>query len=89
MNFVYFLLVYRFYSYNKRKIRPFFPSVLPFLLFTKACFYVPHLCGGAVVAIGDPHRHVVVGAPSGVESAGDGDDPRVPLDVKVLFFIAT
>lgn len=42
-----------------------------------------------MVAIGDPHRHVVVGAPSGVESAGDGDDPRVPLDVKVLFFIAT
>lgn len=48
-----------------------------------------HLCGGVVVSIGDPHRHVVVGASSRVEPAGDGDGSCVSLDVEVLFFIAS
>lgn len=52
-------------------------------------FYVSNLCGGAVVAIGDPNRHVVVGASSRIEPAGDGDGSRIPLDVKVLFFITS
>ena len=42
-----------------------------------------------MVAVGDPHRQVVVGAASRIEAAGDGDGSTVPLDVKVLLFIAT
>lgn len=51
--------------------------------------YVADLRGGAVVPIGHPHRHVVVGAASSIEPAGDGDGSCVPLDVKVLLLVAT
>lgn len=51
--------------------------------------HVSNLCGGVVVAIGDPHCHVVVGAASCIEPAGDQDGSRISLDVKVLFLIAT
>lgn len=48
-----------------------------------------NLRGGVVVSISDPHRHVVVGAPSSIEPAGDQDGSRIFLDVKVFFLIAT
>lgn len=51
--------------------------------------YAADLCGGAVVPISHPHRHVVVGAASSIEPAGDGDGSRVPLDVEVLLLVAT
>lgn len=51
--------------------------------------HVSDLCGGAVMAVGDPHCHVVVGASSCIKPAGDGDGSCIPLDVKVLFFITT
>lgn len=60
-----------------------------------ACHYLcvnfpaADLRGGAVVPVGHPHRHVVVGAAGGVQAAGDGDGARVPLDVKVPLLVAT
>lgn len=48
-----------------------------------------NLRGGAVVAVGDPHRQVVVGAPGSIEVAGDGDGSTVSLDVEVLLLITT
>lgn len=51
--------------------------------------HVSNLCGGVVVAIGNPHRDVVVGASSRIEPAGNWDGSCISLDVKVLFLIAT
>lgn len=47
-----------------------------------------HLCGGAVVAVGDSHRQVVIGVSRCVEPPGDRDGSCVSLDVKVLVLIA-
>lgn len=52
-------------------------------------FPAADLRGGAVVPVGHLHRHVVVGVAGGVQTAGDGDGARVPLDVKVLLLVAT
>lgn len=51
-------------------------------------FNVPNLRGDALVAIGDPHCHVVIGAPRGIEPAGDREGSRVPLDVEVLLLVS-
>jgi len=50
---------------------------------------VSNLRGGAMVAVSDPNRQVVVGTPSCVEPASDCDGSRVLLDVEVFVLITT
>lgn len=52
-------------------------------------FRVSNLGGGALIAIRHVNSHVVDGASSCIEPAGDGNGSCVSLDVKVLFLIAT
>lgn len=63
--------------------------VSPSSLFVCYSIRASHLCGGAVSAVGDLHRHVVVGASSRIQPAGDGDGSCVPLDVEVFLLVTS
>lgn len=50
---------------------------------------VPNLGGGVLMAVRHVNSHVVDGASSRIQPAGDGDGSCVFLDIKVLLLITT
>lgn len=65
------------------------PEGLFWRLKQQAFVRVSNLGGGDLMAVRHANSHVVHGASSRVEPAGDGDGSCVPLDIKVLLLVAT